>query len=185
MTKATWREWASKGLNGVLFYVIWFYCAWSVGQDQEMLGLASIGLFLIFHFTFSKNRAQEFLLLSATVVIGSCLDSLYITLEFLTYHAPNPWISWGAPLWVLAMYALFATTIDHALSWIQHTPIWMRALLGAGGGIASYVAGEKMHIVEFLLPLGQSIIIIGIVWALMFPLLYWLNQRLKVGNAAK
>jgi len=179
-SNGTYQALFSKVLNGLLFYVIWFVCAGSVAQDLEYLGLLSIAVFLVFHFALSKNRMKEALTLTFVILLGFCFDSVYLLTGTLTYYTPNPWVSWGAPLWILAMYALFSTTFDYSLSWTKKLPWWLQALLGAGGGVATYVAGEKMHIVEFLLPGLSTVIVIACAWALLFPFSCWVHDRLSL-----
>lgn len=162
-----------------MFYAIWFLCLGMVVQGREVWGIAIVLAFLVGHFAFSKNRPKELLVLFLTVLIGFCLDSAYIVGGVISYSTVNPLADWAAPFWILSMYALFATTIDYSLSWIQQTPGWMRAVLGAGGGVASYVAGERMGVADFLLPQWGTVIILALVWAWMFPILYWLNDRLN------
>jgi hypothetical protein len=57
-------------------------------------------------------------------------------------------LPWLAPVWIIAMWAGFATLLHVALRWLlPHR--WLAALLGAVGGPLAYYAGMRLGAVNF------------------------------------
>ncbi|HSG66297.1 MAG TPA: DUF2878 domain-containing protein, partial [Gammaproteobacteria bacterium] len=74
-----------------------------------------------------------------------------------------------APHWILAMWALFATTLTGCLRWLGRS-LWLAAILGALGAPASYVAGARLGGVELIDPL-RALTALGTGWAIALPVL--------------
>ena len=82
------------------------------------------------------------------------------------------------PLWLMLLWALLATTLRHCLQWSAR-PWWLASALGAVGGAVSYCGGGRLAGVQF--PYGElpTLIGIGLLWALLFPLLHAMARRLS------
>lgn len=171
-----------KLLNGVLFYIGWFFIVVSAAQGLPLKAFFFAVMTMVFHFTFIDRQAKECVLVASLVGFGFILDTIFVLLGLLVYESPDPWISWGAPLWILGIHAIFASTIYHSLSWLGNYP-WVSAVLGALGSFFTYVAGNRLGAVVFLLPGIWSPIIIGAVWFFYLPLVYlyadWLKRRFE------
>jgi hypothetical protein len=74
-----------------------------------------------------------------------------------------------APYWIVAMWVLFATTINHGLRWAKRSA-WVAALAGLFGGPAAFYGGMKLNAVAFSDPV-IALGVIGIGWALLLPAL--------------
>lgn len=85
----------------------------------------------------------------------------------------------GAPFWMLAVYALFSTAIDHSLYWLKKHR-FASSILGGIGGAFCYKVGVWMGAAEFLMEGWGSLLVIGAVWAAFSPLVYlyscWLDR---------
>ena len=82
----------------------------------------------------------------------------------------------AAPYWMVALWALFATTLNVSLRWLRARP-WLGALLGALGGPAAYYAGARLGALE-LATAGAGLGAIAIGWAVLTPLLLGTARRL-------
>jgi hypothetical protein len=85
------------------------------------------------------------------------------------------------PLWILAMWVLFATALRSSLRWLQGRPA-LAALFGAVGGPLSYAAAARMGACRFEQPV-VSALALGVAWAVITPLLVALARR--VGGSAR
>src|SRR5205085_49591 len=79
-----------------------------------------------------------------------------------------------APLWMVSLWMVFATTLNHSLRWLASRP-WAAALAGGIGGPLAYFAGEKLGALSIESPLPAAFTFIGFLWAIALGLLCMLN----------
>jgi len=80
-----------------------------------------------------------------------------------------------APGWILALWALFATTLNASLRWLKGRPV-LAVSLGAVVGPLSYVAGVKLGAVALVEPAsGYAALVVE--WAVAMPVLMALADR--------
>ena len=92
----------------------------------------------------------------------------------LQFHT-GAFIAGVAPHWILALWALFATTLNVSLSWLRGR--WLlAAVLGAIAGPLSYWGGAKLGALVLVQPL-PAVVAMAIEWAIAMPLLMRLAQR--------
>ena len=75
------------------------------------------------------------------VVVGFGLDSLLFQLRLLESPYERFWAL--GPLWLMALWMSFATTVRHSLRWLNGRPI-LQASLGLIGGPLAYLTGESL-----------------------------------------
>ncbi|MGE8189347.1 DUF2878 domain-containing protein [Pseudomonas sp. NPDC086278] len=155
--------------NAVLFQIGWFACV--VGGSGLWL-LVALAV-LVIHLLWISRWADEGRLILSVVLLGTTVDSSLRWLGVFDFNDVAPLI----PLWLMLLWALLATTLRHCLQWTA-TPWWLGSVLGAVGGPLSYYAGGQLAGVSF--PYGQwpTLIGIGLLWALLFPTLHFMAQRL-------
>lgn len=155
--------------NAVLFQIGWLACVLGGNSLWLLLALAV----LVIHLRWISSWAQDGRLVLSVVIIGTAVDSVLHGLGVFEFKDLSPLI----PLWLMLLWALFATTLRHCLRWSAR-PWWLASLLGAAGGALSYGADGRLAGVQF--PFGELPTLIGIalLWALLFPLLHQLSRRL-------
>lgn len=153
--------------NALLFQASWFACV--LGGSGPWLMVPALALVL--HFTWISSWAAEGKLVVSVLLAGAALDSFLLQLGVFSFQ-DNAVL---APAWLVMLWAVLATTINHCLAWSAR-PIWLASLLGAIAGPFSYFAGAAMADVG--LPLGplKSALILALVWAITFPLLHAFAQ---------
>jgi hypothetical protein len=108
--------------------------------------------------------------------MGLVFDSLLVISGWLNY--PSGMILPGvAPYWILAMWAMFATTLNVSMAWIKSSLV-LAAVLGAIFGPLSYIAGEKIGGVE-LVDANASIIALAVIWGIAMPLLVIAARKME------
>ncbi len=149
--------------NVVLFQAGWFACV--LGGTGPWL-LVPVAVLWI-HFFWISSWQAEGKLIATVVLTGAAIDSFLMQTGVFAF----PGDSLLAPLWLVVLWAMLATTLNHCLAWTARR-IWLASLLGAVSGPLSYFAGAALAEVE--LPLGQSMTfaILAAVWAITFPLLH-------------
>ena len=71
------------------------------------------------------------------------------------------------PIWIVALWGLFASTLNISLSWLRHYKI-LAVLFGLIGGPLSYIAAEKLNAIQLMN--SYALIAIALGWALLTPL---------------
>jgi hypothetical protein len=164
----------SKLLNFLFFQTGWMACVLGAANGMPWLGLIAVGVAAIVHFKMASNARQEGCLMLLAVLIGLIFDSLLVGSGWVAY--PNGMVVAGvAPYWILALWALFATTMNVSMSWIK-TNVGVAALLGAIGGPLSYMAGQRLGGLQFV-DYTAGIIALALIWAIATPLLVVAARR--------
>ena len=155
--------------NAVLFQIGWLICVLGGNSLWLLLALAV----LVIHLCWISSWAAEGRLVLSVVIVGTAVDSVLRALGVFEFQDLSPLI----PLWLMLLWALLATTLRHCLAWSAR-PLWLASSLGAVGGALSYYAGGRLAGVQF--PYGElpTLIGIGLLWALLFPLLHSMARRL-------
>jgi hypothetical protein len=156
-------------INALLFQIGWFACV--LGGNSYWLLIALVVIAIDLSLT-SSWRAEARLLVSVAL-IGTFVDSLLLACGVFAFDAGGPLI----PLWLIVLWPVLATTLNHCLDWTAK-PWWRASLLGAIGGPMSYYAGSQMAGVHLPLGLWPSMLLLGVVWAVLFPLLQRLAKSL-------
>lgn len=160
--------------NIILFQLGWFTCVWGAAHEMAWAGTVIAALIVALHLMCTARPGEELKLVVVAIFIGTVLDSVVLATGILQFRS-GTFISGVAPHWVLALWALFATTLNVSLSWLHGR--WMLAmLLGAIAGPLSYWGGVKLGAVAFLQP-QPAVMELTIEWALAMPLLMFLAKR--------
>lgn len=156
--------------NALLFQIGWFACV--LGGNSLWLLLA--GVVLAVHLLWISSWRTEGPLVVSVALIGTLIDSLLLKSGVFSFASEGLLI----PLWLMVLWAVLATTLNHCLDWTA-TPWWRASVLGAIGGPMSYYAGSKMAGVYLPLGFWPSMLLLGIIWAVLFPLLQKLAKIYK------
>lgn len=157
-------------VNAVLFNLSWF--AIVVCQDN-IIALGIVALHLTAHVLLVGRDRGEVLLITLVTLIGVALDQVLFLLGVFNVGGQSEL----APLWLSCLWPVFATTLRHAFASLQGRP-WLAAIVGGVGGALSYVAGVHLSDIDFANALWGPVIV-GALWALLFPLLLAWAVRLN------
>ncbi len=154
-------------LNFAMFYVGWFACVAGAGRGQLWLGPAVVAALLVGHLLLTRDRAREATLALTIGLFGFAVDTLQASagLYAFTHTSALPWL---CPPWMVALWMLFATTLNNSMAWLvgRHR---LAALLGAACGPLSYAAGARLGAIELHPTALVSFAGIAVVWALAMP----------------
>lgn len=158
-------------LNFVLFQTGWLVCV-------LFPGLAAAGLVLVFlaaHFVLvSQKRFSELQFIGFGVVLGSLMDTLWFRTGVLGINGSGEVLV--APPWLVAIWAIFMTTLCHSLGWIAQRK-WLPFVFAPIGGPFAYWSASKLGIVT-LPDLTISLAAMAVGWFLLFPLLLYVRKTL-------
>jgi hypothetical protein len=162
--------------NVVLFQLGWFACVLGAARDWAREGIALALAIVAFHIARAARPRRELLLVAVAAAAGALADSLLAASGWLRYEGAAP-LHGTAPYWIVALWALFAVTLNVSMRSLRGRPL-AGALLGLVGGPLAYLGGEKLGAVALLQPV-PALIALALVWALATPLLLALALRLE------
>jgi len=161
-------------LNLVAFQIGWLACVLGGARGLPLGGTGLVAVLIAIHLWRSTNPRRELILIATVGVLGAIWDSLLVMLGWLHYPS-GTLIDGTAPHWIVAMWMLFATTLNVSLRWLRGR-LLLATLLGAVGGPMAYFAGYRLGGVEFS-QLWVGLTALGLGWAVLMPLLTVLAER--------
>ena len=175
-----------KLLNYGLFQVGWFACVLAGAHGMTGVAVVAAGAVIaVSLWCFNTDRASDLRLFFAVTLIGFCMDTLNLQLRVFSLNG-SPRFPQLCPLWLLAMWSMFAATLRGSLSWLAGR-YGLAALLGAVGGTLSYHGGARFGAVTMHPNRAFSVAVLALGWALVTPILFWLahGSRLRTGTAGE
>ena len=162
-------------INFLAFQAGWFSCVLGAANGYPMVGPVAVFVAVSLHLMLAYKPRRELVLILIAAVMGALFDTLLLQTGWLTYANGMLWAG-TAPYWIVAMWLLFATTLNVSLRWLRRS-YFAAAMLGLIGGPMSYYGGAKLGGLTFVnAPAALTALAIG--WALVTPLLVWLSGRL-------
>jgi len=155
----------------------WFACVIGASKGLPWVGPLVVIAFLSIHLRIVKRPKTEVRLIFSAVALGLLMDSLLVGSGWVSY--PNgTWLTGFAPYWILAMWAIFATTLNTCMVWMRGRLV-LAASLGAVFGPLAYLAGEEFGAITFHARV-PAMLALGVIWAASMPLLVALAARWDV-----
>ena len=155
-------------LNFVLFQAGWFACVIGAGEGISWLPLAATTALLVVHLSFVVgDGARELRLLAAVTVGGSVLSAFNVANGAVRF-APGLFEVAGVPVWIVCLWALFATLLRHSLAWLRGRPA-LAALAGLIGSPLSYSAAAGLGAVAIHPEFARGPLVLGLTWAVAVP----------------
>lgn len=146
----------------------------NLGVFQALWFLVVIGgdAFAVFAFCWalyhwvSYSDAKERMLLPIYTTIGMILDGMLAAVGLFMFSAPTTLL----PIWLIALWSIFPTTLNHGLKWCWSGPYWV-LIASALGAALTYVGGARLGDLSF--PYGDltTTFILTISWVVYFILI--------------
>ena len=165
-----------KVINFIVFQAAWFAAVLGAAHGMPWLGVIAVPLALALHLALSPTWRPEFLLALAAAGTGFVFDSILIALRMFSpvaYIFPSSF----SALWMVMLWVNLATTMNVSMGWLRGRYA-LGAVFGAIGGPMAYYSGAKLGAMTRL-PDPGGLVGIGIAWAIAFPLLLLVNERLQ------
>jgi hypothetical protein len=165
--------------NFIGFQIGWFACVVGAAQGYPLVAVAVASIIVILHLLRENNIYIELCLIVSAVFIGLIWESLLLASNWLSYSSSEN-NALFAPVWLVAMWALFATTINHSMAWLKDR-YFLALILGAIFGPLAFIAGENLGAVVFV-DRTMALVALALGWSGLMPLLLWLAERIKQPN---
>lgn len=164
-------------LNIIAFHTIWVACAAGAGYGYSWAGPALLAFWLPVHFRLSPHRRADLILVVASAVFGTLVDTGYMLAGWIKFNGVTAFAGL-APLWITALWVNFALTLNHSLAFLKGRPLWS-ALLGAGGVPFAYYGGATLGAATLSDPAWLALAGIAAAWLFACPALSGAAQRLQ------
>ncbi|MGD8641122.1 MAG: DUF2878 domain-containing protein [Gammaproteobacteria bacterium] len=170
-------------INFVLFQAGWFAAVFGAAGNIEWLAVSAIAVIIFMHMILVKQRWNELSIVIGAGIVGTIIDSTLISQGVFSSANPGNSLTPGAslaPLWLIALWMLFAITINHSLGWLRRN-FWLQPLAGFVFAPMAYYAGHKLGALNIDggdLPYS-GLLTIGICWMFVIPLLFWLADTIN------
>lgn len=131
---------------------------------------------LVIHLIFLSKGENELLLVATIVCVGGLVDSLLALSAIFVFSS-----SLFIPLWLIVLWACFASTITHSLSFLKKWPL-LQVVAGLFIAPLSYIAGNKLNVVEFSYSPLITYLMLGVIWSVLLLLFFRLEFLLIQEN---
>jgi len=159
--------------NLLLFQAGWFSAVLGAANGMAWLGPVGIGVILAFHLYRAGQRAGEAGLIVSVLLVGFVFESVLTSSAWVSYPGHESFI---APLWMIALWANFAATLNVALRSLR-SRTWLLALLGFVGGPLAYWGGASLDAMVWH-KAWPVLLYLALGWAVLTPLMGRLALRL-------
>ena len=160
--------------NVALSQGAWFATIVGVAHGSGAWGVAAIGGVVGWHLLVSARPAAEARLVGFALLLGLVVESAALAQGHVAY--PNgAWRAGWPPYWLVALWGLFAVSLNVALRWLRGRPA-RAALIGAVVGPLSFLSGARLGAASFV-DTGAALATVAVGWAFALPLLLWLAER--------
>jgi hypothetical protein len=127
-----------------------------------------------------KRDSLDLKLMAVAAGVGMLIDSTLAMTGQARFE--SSWPDNLAPYWMLSLWIVFATTLNHSLRWLMTQPLYA-AIAGAIGGPLAYLAGQKLGALSIFMP-TVTYLIISMLWSVAMLALSMMVLRASVAPAA-
>lgn len=164
-------------LNLILFQLTWVAAVGGAGMGLWWPGLLMLAIFAAWHVRSTAHWRTDLQLALIVSAVGFGVDSALLQAGVLRYATPLPWTEL-APIWIVVLWAGFALTLNHSMAFLHGRPLWAVLFGLLGGPLAYWVAANVWNAAE-LSEQRQSLLVLGLVWALLTPAAMSLAAQLR------
>ncbi len=168
----------SRIVNFVTFQIGWFVCVLGASYGRPWLGPSVVLFLLSFYFWMVEDHWTAVRVVLVVGLVGAVIDSAFGYVGLLQFR-DSVLANWLCPPWLVALWMIFATTLQHSLSWLAGR--WkLAALLGGVFGPVSYYAGQEFGALRLGGTMSSTALALAAVWALLLPLLHWWTGKVTI-----
>lgn len=158
----------------VIGQAAWFVCVISAAKMAPWIGVSLVIVLVAIHVLRASRPLRELKFVACMAVIGGCWDSALVFFGLLAYPSGTV-IAGAAPVWIVALWALFAAQFNTTYRWLKPR-ITLAAVFGAIAGPLSFRGGAALHAVHFVKP-WPAAAALAAGWGALLPVMILLSRR--------
>jgi len=163
-------------MNVAAFKVAWVSSVFGGAQQLPWLGPIAVLVAVVLHLQRAQRPQSELMLILSCGLIGALFDSFLVAVGWVAYPS-GVFFEFAAPYWIIAMWMLFATTLNVSMQWMRERPL-LAATVGFFAGPLSYLAGQRLGAIQ-MVDQTAAMLALAIGWAVMMPVLMGLATRMN------
>ncbi len=165
------------------FQITWWACALGAASGRWEPGVAVASIVLIGQVMASSLRLATLAAVLTAAVVGIVAESAIVASGLIAYS--TPWPALGlAPLWLVALWMVFATCAGATARMLGERQMLLGALLGAVLAPPTYWTGAELGAFRLAEPVGLSLATIALVWAIATPMILAVYGRIATRASA-
>ena len=161
--------------NVVLSQGAWFVTVVGAAHGQAFWGVAAAAAVVGWHLRVSARPGPEARLVMLALLLGLAVETIALAQGHVRYPAGAWWPAALPPYWLIALWGLFAVSLNVALRWLRGRYV-LAAAVGAVVGPLSYLSGVRLGAASFVDP-AAALFTVALGWSVALPLLTWLAER--------
>ena len=132
-----------KIVNLAVFKIAWTIVVVSAAAGTPFIGVVAVAAAVAIHLHTCDNVESETRLMLVAAVMGLAWESILVLSGLVSYSSGNlvPGI---APYWIVAMWVLFATTINAGMRWLQRNKVLAAVAGGIGLILGVLLPGHRL-----------------------------------------
>ncbi len=150
-------------LNLVVFQTAWVATVLGAARGLAWIGPAAVAAAVALHLWLTPTRAAEARLIALALILGLAVEHSLLWAGLIRYQDSPVWV----PLWMLALWPLFATTLNVSLAWFK-TRLLAAGLFAAVAGPLAYWGGASLGAIGLPQP-STGLLTLAAIWAVAFP----------------
>lgn len=157
-------------INAICYQLTWLAAIAGAGRGWWWAGPVAALVFAIVQLGRSSTRRADTILIAVACVLGFAIDSMFAQRELLHYAVPVPFPGF-APIWIVALWASFALTLNHSLEYLKRHLVAAAVLGAIGAPLAYYGAASGWGALTFPLDPVPVLAMLSVCWAAVTPAL--------------
>lgn len=152
--------------NLIGYQLVWLLLVSTAAHNHPWPAMAVATVFVAWQVLCAPVIQVEFRLLGLALLLGIAVDGILSFTGWLRYASPSPALPpHGAPLWILLLWACFATTINRSLGMLRTRPLLAVLMGGVGAPLAYLAAARGWGAVQFSQPSYAALGWLALSWA--------------------
>jgi hypothetical protein len=150
-------------VNVAVCQVGWLACVLDAAHGVPWIGVAVAAAAVAWP---GWHAPEDLKLVAVAVLVGALFDSALAAAGWVVFK-PDAFAESVAPYWILALWALLATTLNVSLGWLR-TRLVLAAPLGGLPGPLAYWAGARLGALDLVHPIA-ALAALALGWAAILP----------------
>ena len=155
-------------VNFIAFQFGWLACVLGAAHGLAWAGTGLALAVVAWHLSRASAPRAELMLILTAAGIGALWDSALAAVGWIRYPS-GVLIEGAAPHWIVALWMLFATTLNLSLGWLKRR-MPLAVVFGAVGGPLAYLGGAGLGALE-MVEQSHALAALALGWAVFTPLL--------------
>ena len=161
-------------MNVILYQCAWFAGVLGAAAGNAWLYAGGVAAALLWHLFRAPEPLREVRLIVVAAGIGAAVDSVIVASGWVRMEG-QLLMGGFLPLWMVALWAAFATTLNVSLRAFRNRYA-LASFLALIGAPLAYIAGARLGALEWVMTV-PALALIGVAWALSMPLLLHTARR--------